>query len=414
MSHEAFEFLQLADLRLEQPCGGMTEIPESLRELLLDAPYRAATKAVDLALEHGVEFVLLSGQTADLHRAGPRAALFLEQQFERLAEKQIPVYWAAGPRDPVWDDALDVRWPRNVRVFPRTHAETLTFERHGSPLARLVGRSGEASAWHLNDHVITESHLFTIGLGLLPPAQPDGKRWDVDYWSLHGNYDPTLPDEGPHQVPNVWFHDCGSPQGRSFAEPGTHGCTLVMIGEDRAVRTRPWTTDSVRYLDETVTCPPQLERKAIEALLRKRAEAAREQHPTATLFARWTLTADADHLPNAAWETMLTELAAQLRRDFGGGSHPLWTTEVRVLPQTIPAALLEQESLVGDYLRALHDFEASHGEKRNWAEASGLLGSTAAQLTEYLDWNQPDNRRRTLQEAAWLGVRLLSTEEVVG
>ncbi len=167
----------------------------------------------------------------------------------------------------------------------------MLFERHGTPIARLVGRSGEASSWHLNDHVITESQLFTIGLGLLPPAQPDGKRWDVDYWCLHGgrtaNHREATPD-----VPNVWFHDSGTPQGRSFIETGIHGGSLVTVPEDRKVRIRECAADSVRYLDEVVSLPVHLDRKGLELALRKRAESAHDNiRPRRSLSAgHWIVT----------------------------------------------------------------------------------------------------------------------------
>ncbi|MDX1963839.1 MAG: hypothetical protein SFX18_11835 [Pirellulales bacterium] len=415
MSQSAVEFMQLSELRLDQPCGGLVEVPDLLRETLLDAPYRAASRAFDLALEQEVDFVLLSGHTADLQRAGPRAAIFLEQQFTRLAEKQIPVYWAAGPKDPAWEETLDGQWPRNVRIFPRNHAEIFNFERYGVPLIRLVGRSGEASAWHLNDHVITESPLFTIGLGLVPPAQPDGKRWDVDYWCLHGQASAT-PAERQHlpQVEHVWFHAAGSPQGRSFAELHTHGCTLVSVGEDRKVKMRTCATDAVRYFDEVVTCGPRMDHKACEAAVLRRGAALREQHPTVTSIVRWTITGEAEQLPPAWPDEWSVELLAQLRRDLAGGSHPLWSSGLRVFSAEIPAELLAQRTLLGDYLRSLGEYEQMVRDQRSAADWPGLGTAVAAPVAEYLNWHDPAVRRQSLAEAAWWGIRLLGTEEVAG
>jgi len=413
MSNEAFQFLQLADLRLELPCGGLSEVPDAFRETLLDAPFRAFERTIELGIEQQVDFVVLSGQTCDVLRSGPRAALFLEQQLQRLTDKNIPLYWAAGPRDPVWDEGLDVNWPKNIRVFPRTHAETVMFERHGVPVARLVGRSGEASAWHLNDHVITESPVFTIGLGLLPPAQPDGKRWDVDYWCLHGGATANKAQPLP-EVQDVWFHDCGTPQGRNFNETGIYGCSLVTISEERKVRIRECAADCVRYLEENISLPSHLERKGFEAAIRKRAESLHEQNPTVISLVRFTIDCDGERLPPLVWEQWLPEITAQLRRDLGGGNSPLWTTELRLLPSTIPAALLDNEGLLGDFLRSLNAQHEANNEQRLSAETLGLTGPVAVSLGAYLDWNQPAIRRQTLQEAAWLGTRLLGTEEVVG
>ncbi len=117
MNQEAFQFLQLTDLRLELPCGGLSEVPDQLREVLIDAPYRATERIIELAIDQRVDFVLLSGNTCDVQRAGPRAALFLEQQFERLNEKNIPIYWAAGPRDPIGTKGSMSLGPRTCASF---------------------------------------------------------------------------------------------------------------------------------------------------------------------------------------------------------------------------------------------------------------------------------------------------------
>ena len=53
MSTEAFQFLQLADLRLELPCGGLSEVPDAFRETLLDAiAQRIRTELDDRASRH--------------------------------------------------------------------------------------------------------------------------------------------------------------------------------------------------------------------------------------------------------------------------------------------------------------------------------------------------------------------------
>ena len=68
-----FTFLHTSDLHLEQPLHGVAEVPDHLCELFLDAPYRAAQSIFDAAIEHRVDFVVLAGDVADWHRAGPRA-----------------------------------------------------------------------------------------------------------------------------------------------------------------------------------------------------------------------------------------------------------------------------------------------------------------------------------------------------
>ena len=147
MSTEAFQFLQLADLRLELPCGGLSEVPDAFRETLLDAPFRAFERAIELGIEQQVDFVVLSGQTCDVQRSGPRAALFLEQQLQRLTDKNIPLYWAASPRDPVWTKASTSTGPRTfasslARTLKPSSSSATACRSHGSLAARVKRARG--------------------------------------------------------------------------------------------------------------------------------------------------------------------------------------------------------------------------------------------------------------------------------
>ena len=83
---------------------GVAEVPEHLREPLLEAAYTAAGRVFDAVLAEEAEFLVLSGDILHPPQTGPRGPLFLCEQFARLAQRQIPVYWASGGVDPpeVW------------------------------------------------------------------------------------------------------------------------------------------------------------------------------------------------------------------------------------------------------------------------------------------------------------------------
>src|SRR5262245_59140802 len=117
MSQRAFRFLHASDLHLERPPSGLALAPEHLRPTLLETPYLAAERVFDIALNEQVDFVVLSGDVVHLESAGPRALVFLAEQFQRLAERDIQVYWAGGNVDPPesWPAALHL--PSNVHRF---------------------------------------------------------------------------------------------------------------------------------------------------------------------------------------------------------------------------------------------------------------------------------------------------------
>ena len=56
MPGEPFRFLHASDLHLEQPLAGLDEIPDHLRDRLVDAPLAAARSVFDAAVAEAVDF----------------------------------------------------------------------------------------------------------------------------------------------------------------------------------------------------------------------------------------------------------------------------------------------------------------------------------------------------------------------
>ena len=141
MSGELIRFLHASDFHLEQPLYGLTSVPEHLRELVLDGPYLAATRVFDNAILEHVDFVVLSGDILDPLHAGPRALAFLLEQFERLRERDIRVYWAGGQLDSPDAWPATVPLPSNVRLFQTSRLEERTHIRDEQSQATLMGIS---------------------------------------------------------------------------------------------------------------------------------------------------------------------------------------------------------------------------------------------------------------------------------
>src|SRR5688500_16143497 len=99
MSAGPFRFLHAAGFHLEQPLYGVGELPDHLRELFLEAPYLAAERVFESAVAQAVDFVVLVGDLLDPDLTGPRGPIFLLEQFARLHERGIAVYWAGRLAD---------------------------------------------------------------------------------------------------------------------------------------------------------------------------------------------------------------------------------------------------------------------------------------------------------------------------
>src|SRR5262245_8927628 len=115
MPVEPFRFVQAADLHLEEPVQGLAEVPDQLRATPLDAPFIAAERIFDATLAESADFLVLSGDVISARHASPRGITFLLDQFERLAVREIAIYWAGGEEDSPED------WPAAAKLPPNVH-----------------------------------------------------------------------------------------------------------------------------------------------------------------------------------------------------------------------------------------------------------------------------------------------------
>ena len=140
MSNWPFRFVHASDFHLETPAFGVADVPEKLRELFLEAPFLAAERVFETTLAEDAEFLVLSGDILNPAYTGPRGPLLLVDQFERLKEREIPVYWIGGRVDPPevvapFDPAAGQcgRLPQGSNVLTKIH------RRDDSPLACYRG-----------------------------------------------------------------------------------------------------------------------------------------------------------------------------------------------------------------------------------------------------------------------------------
>ena len=140
MTQRPFRFIHASDLHLERPLSGVAEVPDTLREAFLDAPYLAAERLFENALAEQVDFVVLAGDVLHAEITGPRGPLFLVSQFERLRQRGIRVYWAGGQVDPPEAWPAVIRLPDNVHYFPHGRCEELQHHRGGDAFSRCLYR----------------------------------------------------------------------------------------------------------------------------------------------------------------------------------------------------------------------------------------------------------------------------------
>ncbi len=407
MSNWPFRFVHAADFHLESPCSGMAEIPDHLRDLLLESGWWAAERVFETALAERVDFVVLSGGLVHPLRTGPRGPLFLAEHFARLAEQKIPVYWAGGREDPPEAWPAEIPLPGNVCHFPSGQVETSRFQREGMPLVHLVGASRSPERKHrAGEFAPDPGGLFSIAVVHGNVRAEALRDRAIDYWALGGSGARTSLFTVPRMA-----HYPGPPQGRGPGQPGPHGCTLVEVDAQRQVRTTFLPCDVLRWQVERVALDSAATRADLESRLHDRVLAVKESQPGIDLLISWSVAGFGRLHAELRRGTLAGELLEMLRAEYGHASPAVWSVSLDAEPPAVlPPEWYEQDTIRGDFLRELRryqrDPEAPLGLEAYLGDA-GRLGTPA----EMLAWDDPAARERVLCEAALLGIDLLSGEE---
>ena len=406
MSGQSFRFLHASDFHLEEPLGGLAEVPPHLGELFLDAPFTAAERVFDVAVRERVDFVILSGDILEPTLAGPRGISFLLNQFERLNAHGIAVYWAGGKCDGPQDWPNAAKLPTNVQVFPGYKCEELTHLRGERAIACIVGRSWHGSSIQAADYAVDAGKLFSIAVGYGPLELSKVSSLRVDYWALGGRHERQSVGGSPIYYP-------GTPQGRSPAEPGPHGCTLVHVADDQTFRTQFIATDAARWLDETVQVEADESRTDVKRRIAERMKQLLVDAVERPLLVHWNITLSHRLGSVTRCREWAAELLEWLRAEYGNGKAPVYTLAVETGDeQPLAAEWFVEESMLGDFLRVMRSQDSDDAIPLDLLPYVPERARTTT-LAAIASWNDAEKRSSLLREAAHLGARLLGAEERV-
>lgn len=403
MSRCPLRFIHASDFQLHRPLEGLADVPDEVRAVLLAAPQAAARGVFDAAIANAVDFVLLCGNIIDVQQASPGAARFLVDQLKRLAERKIRVYWAAAG-----DDAPD-KWPaglplpEGVHVFAADQVQTKLCQRDGRTVAAIVGTSNGGERIRPGQFSPSREGAFTIAAVAGQVSSDELLKRDIHYWALGGSEQSQTPANQPHVV-----HYPGTPQGRSPAATGKHGATLVSVDDAGTIRLQALATDAVRWHHERLSATNATSDDELFRLLAERTGqligAAADRH----LLIRWSLLVNDALSRELARGGMDGELLARLARQFGN-RRPLVHTHALAAeaPPHAAAELYEEDTILGDFLRSLRDYQQSPGKRLNFER---LLphDATTQQVRCRLRVDPAGGREQLLREVAALGVHLLA------
>ena len=348
MAGSAVRFLQASDLDLHRPLNALSGVPEELRNECAESPFVAAEKVFDIAIAERVDFLLLAGNLCDPRRAGARGLVFLVQQFERLEQNGIPIFWCHGHDDRVkrWPAAM--KWPGNLHRFAAPSPEAHYHTTEDGVTVEIIGNSWTRRA--VKPAVAINSSgdgVFTIALTGRKPSRSGPVESGPHWWALGGTKNRKTADSNGSIA-----HWAGSPQGRRPSETGPHGCTMVEVDDDHQCEIHHHDCDLVRWADVEMKIQGSWNRQDVVRAMRAKASELSSSHVDRMVAATWDLgTVSSSTLghrlrpKSAAW---ISEMHAELRQGNSNiimaGLH--WDTP-------FDETGIQEESLRGSFLRCL-------------------------------------------------------------
>jgi len=399
---ESFKFIHAADFHLDEPMKGLSEIPSHLIDVLANAPYLAAQRIFDLAISERVDFVLLAGDLYDSESNHARAAAFLLNQFQRLADKEITVYWCGGQSDHPerWPGSIEL--PENVITFASTLIEHVDHRRDGVTIARIIGSGYDAKRSSVENFAAEDHECFNIGLahGEFDPLTMEGTR--IRYWALGGR----------HKLHKIEKSDSiiaypGTPQGRNPKETGGHSFSLCRVDSAGKLRVQPVESDRVRWVTQKIGIREDVKVATLKTEMAERAQKLVTESTDQVILCRWHLATEGDFNPRIRCPQWKEDLLRWLREEFGRTDRGLWSFALKIdPPKNLPIEWYEEDTILGEYLRATGRYQSDESLRIHFNDympkgVDSSLNSGFGVMCEL-------QREEVLRRATMLGVEYLA------
>lgn len=410
-------FVHAADFHLDQPLSGVAEVPRHLESVFLDAKFQAAERVFDVVLSEQADALLLSGDILNVRQGNARAAEFLWQQFRRLHERSIAVFWLDSGRDAIERWPIAVPLPANVRVFAGEHVERITLRRGDQRPLMIYGKAGASTnplAWEDFRHT---GDAYAIAM-LRADQAIDVQRLDpsIHYWALGGEH-----QRRELTVRGFLAAYCGAPQGNGPDEVGPHGCLLVDVDHRGTTHRHFVATDVVRWVVESVELPKQADANGLLRMLRERARKLLDQSEGQQVLVRWHVV-DGDQTTDTPSDLLTArlrqgELAGEmlqvLRDEFNASVPGVWSISLEaVAPELLPAGWYEEDTVLGDLLRLVQHLQ-TNPDVELALESLPRQHEFGEQMAQRLQRVLQDEREALLRRVAVLGVDILRGDRVL-
>ena len=255
-------FVHCADLHLDTPFRGLSEVAPDVGKALNQATFQAWDNIVNRAIDKGVDFVVVAGDVYDSTDRSLRAQLKFQSGLKRLSENGIRSLVAFGNHDPLsgWSSTLE--WPDLSHRFGGKDVDVCQITRDGAVVATVHGISYPKEAvtedlarrFQPPESSVPSIAVLHANVGgdtahlpYAPTTVEELSSKGFTYWALgHVHTHPVLKLDEPAIV----YPGCS--QSRQPNETGPKGCCVVTLSDGRPPDIRFVPIDAVRFHQGTV------------------------------------------------------------------------------------------------------------------------------------------------------------------
>ncbi|MEZ6064481.1 MAG: hypothetical protein R3B90_01960 [Planctomycetaceae bacterium] len=350
MSAPLFRFVHASNLALDRFCAADHQLPAGLGKLLIDAPFRAADRVFQAAIDAQAAMILLAGGTFQGEEPSTWGSSYLARQCARVAQHGIAVVWVEESQ------AAFRRWP--PYIARPTNLIQLAGDQDARRLLSLGGSGVEITAGPAGFNVVTSSVVMDASvrpfrLTVLtghqsPPPQPAGRP---DYVATQR---PALGTVAA--IDSDRLHCAGTPQPRSAHDDATGSCLLVEVGRGYSVGTRRVETSSLRWHTAEITCDDTLNWEGFRRQLHSRTDQLVRANTAEAIVVRCHVSGHGPVLDRVMSPDTCALLENELDLAWAGKAPSLLTLRMTVAPDSVQEARWQREaSEYGQFIRTLDD-----------------------------------------------------------
>lgn len=234
------KFIHTADIHLDSPLKGLEAHEDAPVEQIRGATRRAFDKLIDLAVEEGVDFILIAGDLFDGDWKDYNTGLFFADRMGQLSRAGIKVFIVSGNHDSASQITRAMSLPDNVTFFPAEKPWSVKLDHlgviiHGQSYPTRAVSENLAVQYPQNDPLYFNIGLLHTSLtgregheNYAPCSVDELKSKGYDFWALGHVHKREIVSQDP------WIVFSGNIQGRHIRETGPRGATLIIV-EDGSI-----------------------------------------------------------------------------------------------------------------------------------------------------------------------------------